>query len=448
MKKIARYLIWSFIVIQRLGGAAPSYAVEEDERPNFIVIVTDDQRYGTVKRFMPRTWSNIFEQGTYFSRGYVTTPISGPSRASILTGLYASEHGARHNNKAPEGETLGEVLKANGYHTGLVGKYLNGWRGEARPEYDYWVSFARGSIRYRTPKLNVNGVWSRHPGYLTTILGDYAERFIEEATAQPEPFFLYLAFNAPHIPSTPRKADKGRYKRIAKHRPLSFDERDRSDKPNWLRQIPKLNRSKINKIDRARQRELETLLAVDDVLDDLYKSLEARGELDNTVIFFLSDNGLFWGEHALTSKIAAYEEAVRVPYAVRYPSEFPAETNKSVIAANIDIAPTIYDLAGIEHKTSGRSLRRLLRGVEDRDAIYIEGFRKSGPRKPFFGVHAGTSVFIKNKEDIHELYDLILDPYQLYNRAYEPVYAAAVEAFLKRLDQFNPDPFKDLPKRR
>src|SRR5262245_30752619 len=149
-----------FAVVLFLVSCLPQTR-SDDNRPNFLVIITDDQRYDTMQ-YMPRTQELIFDQGVTFVHGYITTPLCCPSRASILTGMYAHNHEVYDNDRELNSRTMIDDLDENGYYTGLVGKYLNTWKGEARPEYDYWVSFSRGESRYNNPLLNVNGEWIRH----------------------------------------------------------------------------------------------------------------------------------------------------------------------------------------------------------------------------------------------------------------------------------------------
>ena len=168
------------LLLARSCGNAPSTAAVA-ERPNFLIIITDDQCYDTLGSFMPRTQARIFNEGVQFTKAYVTTPLCCPSRASILTGMYAHRSGVRVNSDSLRKTTFADRLHEAGYFTGLVGKYLNSWDGSARPEFDFWVAFAGGGSRYFNPRLNVNGSWSERQGYMTYILRDYALRFLNDA---------------------------------------------------------------------------------------------------------------------------------------------------------------------------------------------------------------------------------------------------------------------------
>ncbi len=226
-----------------------------DKRPNFLVIITDDQRYDTMQ-YMPQTQAKIFDQGVTFSHGYISTPLCCPSRVSILTGMYAHNTKVRTNGVKNENRTLIEDLKAKGYYTGLVGKYLNSWDGTARPEYDFWVSYFKGESPYIDPDLNVNGVWREHIGYITDILGTYSMKFVEDAVGQRKPWILFYTPIAPHDPSIPDPKDTGLFPNLAPNRPPNFNESDVSDKPLWLQQKELLTPEEIQTLDQYRRNQI------------------------------------------------------------------------------------------------------------------------------------------------------------------------------------------------
>ncbi len=167
-------------------------------RPNILIILSDDQRYDTMQ-YMPRTAARIFNEGIAFPNAYVTTSWCCPSRASILTGMYAHEHGVRVLTDPLKRETFIEHLHKAGYYTGQIGKYLNSWDGSARPEFDFWVASSGGDTHYFNQKLNVNGTWSVHPAYLTHVLRDYALDFLRRAAKHEKPFVLLFSPSAPHF---------------------------------------------------------------------------------------------------------------------------------------------------------------------------------------------------------------------------------------------------------
>jgi arylsulfatase A-like enzyme len=404
-----------------------------DERPNFLIIITDDQRYDTMQ-YMPNTQALIFDQGVTFEKGYVTTPFCCPSRASILTGMYASNHWVHKNEEALKFRTMVEDIHRNGYYTGLVGKYLNSWKGEKRYEYDFWVSFWGGTMKhYYDPDLDVNGTWSKHTGYATYLFRDYVIQFLEQASNQRKPFLLIYAPNAPHAPFTPAQEDVNTLTDLPPHRPENFNEEDVSDKPLSIANQHLLSEEDIEGLEKTRRRQILTLIALDRTMPDIINKLEEIGELDNTVIIFLSDNGKHWGEHRLTSKSTAYEESVRVPFALRYPDLVPVPyIDDSHLVANIDIAPTIYELSEtrMPNTVDGLSLVGLLNGTTTwRDMLLLEAWPDRGH---WSAVHTGNTIYIETEGDLSEFYNLTLDPFQMTNLINDAQY----QEIIARLKQY------------
>jgi len=418
------------ILIFTISGCGTLF--KKDERPNFLVIVTDDQRYDTMQ-YMPQTQSLIFDQGVAFSNAYITTPLCCPSRSSIFTGMYAHNHGVLDNGMDLNQTTLMEIMHKNGYYTGLVGKYLNSWNGEPRPEFDYWVSYQYGETRYNNPRLNVNGEWIRHEGkYITYSLGDYAMDFLDKFAAKRKPFVLLWTVNAPHDPSTPASQDKYLPLDLPPRLP-SFNEADMSDKPAWMaseEKTPLLNEADINEVDTFRRNQILTLYSLDRTLAKVINKLSETGELDNTMIIFLSDNGRQWGEHRQVAKNTVYDESTRVPFAIRYPPLVKQPYTENGIIANIDIAPTIYELAGIPipAEVDGSSLVGLLTHTGTwREGVLLEGWP---PRATYAAIHTEGYLYAETTNDSYapegavqmELYDMEKDPYQMDNVANQPEY--------------------------
>ena len=400
--------------------------LQKDDRPNFLIIISDDQRFDTME-YMPETQSRIFDQGVTFSNGFVTTPFCCPSRSSILTGLYAHNHYVHQNNDKLLLPTVVENLHKNGYYTGLVGKYLNSWNGDTRPEFDYWVSFFGGTMNnYYNPELNVNGTWSKQTGYSTYLFEDYAKEYLTKATEQRKPFFLIFAPNAPHAPYTPLKEDKGLYTDLPPHRPPNYNEVDMSDKPASIADKPLLTEKDSVEIETLRRRQILTLTSLDRSIGEIMKTLEETGELDNTVIIFLSDNGKHWGEHRLETKSTAYEEVVKVPFAMRYLPLIPTPYVEDKLVANIDIAPTIYELS--ETKTpevmDGQSLVQLLkRSGEWRTHLLLEAWPDRGH---WAAIRTDQFIYIETENDKSEFYDLKVDPYEMESAINDPSYQSII----------------------
>jgi len=408
---------------------------KNDPRPNFLIILSDDQRFDTMQ-FMPKTQELIFDQGVTFPHAYITTPLCCPSRSSILTGMYAHKHGVLDNDMELTMETFITILHENGYYTGLVGKYLNSWDGEARPEFDYWVSFAHGESRYYNPRLNVNGTWERHTDqYITDALGGYAQEFLTKAAKQNKPYVLLFAANAPHDPATPANEDKDKLQDLPAYRPASFNEEDMSDKPLWMSQKPFLNETEIAEVEKFRRNQNLTLLSLDRAIEKIMSTLTETQTLDKTMVFYLSDNGKHYGEHRLTSKNTFYEEAVRVPFAIRYPALIPKPYIDDRVVSNIDIAPTLYELAGlpIPENIDGLSLAGLFNPeVKWREGVLLEGWP---PRGFYSAIHTEQYVYAETVGDTAELYDLQIDPFQLNNLVQDPAYQKIKEHLKSLLEQ-------------
>ncbi len=410
----------------------------KEERPNFLIIYTDDQRYDSMWQ-MPRTQELIFEQGVTFNHGYITTPLCGPSRCSILTGMYAHSHEIRESQDSGFDETtFAKYLQDDGYYTGLVGKYLNEWRvkDEPKPEFDYWRAIFGGQSRYNNPDIMVDGEWVRHQGqYITDAFGDYCLEFIENAAKKLKPFCLYFAPNAPHEPATPADEDKFLAIDLPEF-PPNFSEEDISDKPNWLQEkVSLLSDEEIHRINEFRNDQLLSLRSLDRNIERIIQKLEEEKLLDKTVVIFLSDNGKLWGEHRMTTKNSFYEEASRVPFALRYPPLVPTPYIEDKPVANIDIAPTLYDLARvpIPEEVDGVSLvPLLLAGDMQRAGVLIEGWPGRGH---YAAYHVGSYVYAETGGDKSEFYDLEKDPYQLENAIDNPAYQELIAEMKVALDE-------------
>ncbi len=439
-KKIYR-LVVLFVALSMLASCTG--LVPRSNRPNFLLIISDDQRYDTMQ-WMPQTQALLFDQGVTFAKGYDPTPVCCPSRASIFTGLFAHNDRVRTNQDKLKLETFMSVLHQNGYYTGFDGKYLNSYLGEPRPEFDFWVSEAGGVASYNDPNLNVNGTWAVHPGYLTYIFRDYALQFLDQASQQSKPFLLVYSSRAPHAPAVPAPEDKNLLQDLPPYRPPSFNEADVSNKPGSISGMPLMTTTDIANNDHYRRNQILSMTSLDRTVGDIINKLKAMGQLDNTAIFYISDNGVHWGEHRLSAdKGSAYEEAIRIPFAMRYPPLVPKPYVEDHLVANIDIAPTILDLAGISPPWTmdGMSLVKLLKGEGAwRDHLLIEGWPARGY---WTGIHTDRYVYIETENELSELYDLQTDPYEMNNLIHDSQYQSLIadlkaELEIERLPRITP----------
>jgi N-acetylglucosamine-6-sulfatase len=327
------------------GGTADTGA----EKPNILLIVTDDQAWSQfTPQLMPAVFREIVDRGVLFDRAYVNSPLCCPSRASILTGLYQHHHGVLLNETPLERPTIVQALNEVGYRTMLSGKYLNSWPCEPRPEFDRWVCVGEGRSSYTevNPMVNTDGEWDQRSGFSSEILADEAVDFVEEGG----PWFLLYAPTAPHFPGDdPRYASLP----VPLHRPSSYDE-DTSDKPRYGNGPPMSEAEKAH-IDSIWLNVTRTARALDDSIARLLAAIP-----DETYVIFLSDNGYLFGEHGRSGKEAPYEESIRVPFAVRFPEATPGETSQALVM-NVDIAPTIAEIAGLPWSSDGLSLLPLVR---------------------------------------------------------------------------------------
>ena len=471
------------------GGLLPQLPVNrppEVEKPNIVLILTDDQRYGTVTEeavpgtgtpYMPRVSSLLADRGLSFSRAMVTTSLCCPSRASILTGKYAHNHGVLNNgsnadppdggfpafHEGDEDSTIATWLSDAGYRTGLIGKYLNQYGsasydtdgdGELEledqiyvpPGWDNFRAFL-WEPRYFDYRLNIDGNEiaddfpepdGDNPGYAanysTDVLKEHALEFIQASADDDKPFFLYFSPYAPHLPATPALRHEDAFTDIQPYNSDivgSFNEEDVSDKPAWIQDnLSLLDTDELDWVAELRLRQLQSTLAVDDAVGEIVKQLEILGELDNTVIVYTSDNGIMWGEHRIgragrLKKANAYEEAIRVPLIFSGPGVRTGTTD--LIGSNIDLAPTIAELAGVTPPADvdGRSLLPLFSGQPTswRNDLLIEHLKEGWSYIPTYqalytdspevGRYKFVEYYDKDENlDERELYDLDDDPYE------------------------------------
>jgi len=369
-----------------LAGSLAACGVRRRRRPNLLVILTDDQRpdamscYGAPSplNFMKTpNMDRLAAGGVRFRNMFVTTSLCSPSRASMMTGQYVHTHGVKRlrANLRPDAVIFPSLLKKAGYETGFVGKWHIGEDSDIpNPAFDYWAGI-RGQGRYFDPVLNINGRQAKEKGYSEDIFTNHAIEFIRRRRERP--FFLWLAHKAPHSPCTPPKHLEQLYEDVDVPVPATYEESP-ANKPAWFARChdhdyfhrllyPKPNYEKYVK-NYAR-----TLNSVDENLGRILDTLDEKGLTENTAIFYLGDNGHFLGEHQLYSKMLPYEESMRIPLLVRYPGFAPAEVNNDGIVLNVDLAPTILDLAGVPVPggMEGRSAKELLRGATP------EGWRRS-----------------------------------------------------------------------
>ncbi|XP_028274098.1 glucosamine (N-acetyl)-6-sulfatase (Sanfilippo disease IIID), b [Parambassis ranga] len=336
---------------------------------NIVLILTDDQdvQLGGLTP-MKKTKALIGEAGATFVNAFTVSPLCCPSRSSILTGRYPHNHEVRNNSlsgncsspvwqKGPESEAFPVYLGKQKYQTFFAGKYLNqygkkeaGGVEHVPPGWDQWHALA-GNSQYYNYTLSVNGKEEKHgdsyqEDYLTDLILNQSLRFLDDHSPQ-HPFFMMLSTPAPHSPWTAAPQYQKEFGNVQAPRDGSFDKLGK-DKHWLLRQpVSPMPNSTLTFLDNAYRRRWQTLLSVDDMVETLVKKLDGMKELDNTYIFYTSDNGYHTGQFSLPiDKRQLYEFDIKVPLMVRGPGIKPNQTLQAPVL-NIDLAPTIMDISGV-----------------------------------------------------------------------------------------------------
>lgn len=422
-------------------------------RPNVVLVITDDQRADTLD-LMPSV-QKLARQGVSFANAFTTTPICAPARAGILTGQHATSHGVIAN-LLPDGQggvtngafaldessTLGTWFQAEGYRTAHFGKYLNGYSfmSPAIPlGWDDWRVFVSEQSNFFDYAVNDNGVIRQYGSaaadYSTDVIRDFALEFIRANAASP--FLLVFTPYAPHGPSTPAPRHAGSLAALPLWRPPSWYE-DIADKPSWFRFFAVNNLNQLIQHDVQVQKQRETLLAVDEALAAIDARLERLGLTDNTLVVFMSDHGLLWGEHRWTGKQVPYEESIRIPLVLRYPLRLPIDEVRDEFAVHYDVTPTLTDLAGVPatHPMDGRSLVDAIEGAPDwRQDFVVQHFVGGFTVPPWDLLRTDRYKYVRHPNHIDELYDLAADPYELDNLAEIPQYSPLLADLADRLDE-------------
>lgn len=445
---------------------------EAQRKPNFVVIMTDDQDDLGWIQYLPFTRNLLAKQGLTFKNSFTDLPLCCPSRASFLTGQSSTNHGITFNSPpnggyvafAPrERNSLGVWLQESGYRTGFIGKILNGF-GESNPAHimpgwdDFQALIPAGypeeSGGFFNVQMNENGRLKVYGDsareYITDVIARKGVEFVARYAQRPKPFFLLLTPGAPHtggINKPPHAAPRhtGVFADLDFPIRSNFNEASVSDKPGHIRDLPLLTAEEVLQITRIYQKRLESLLAVDDMVRELYHALRTRGELENTFFILTSDNGFSLGSHRWVQKQLPYEESLRVPLIVRGPN-LPHNQSRDQLVTNLDIVATVMALAKATttrgQLLDGRSLLPLFRdgSIAWRSAFAIHGSRKltRSEQMSIFGVRSKRYKYIRSISNVYgneeEFYDLVEDPYELANRIGVERYGATIR-FLRILSK-------------
>lgn len=446
------------LLIKQIDGTKPR---------NVIFILSDDHRYdfmgftGKVPWLETPNMDQLARDGIYCQNAFVSTSLSSPSRASILTGLYAHSHTVV-DNSAPDPENLiyfPEYIQGIGYQTAFFGKWhMGSSNDEPRRGFDHWESF-KGQGEYYNPTLNINGkrISYEDSAYITDLLTDHAIEWVKDRKSD-KPFFLYLSHKAVHAEFSPARRHRGKYAGKKIEYPPSFD----MTKPEPLNSVgknhklrnghhPDYDYGKGRVPDWVKEQRFswhgvdymynggmdfesfyykycETLSAIDESIGKIIACLKENNMYESTMIIYMGDNGFSFGEHGLIDKRHFYEESVKVPLLVSCPELFEGGKTESRMIQNIDIAPSILEIFGIRKPElmQGMSFINLLKG-EDlmwRDKIFYEYYwEENFPQTPTtFGIRTDKYKYIRywGIWDTNEFYDLEDDPDEMNNLIASP----------------------------
>jgi N-acetylglucosamine-6-sulfatase len=471
MKRSLRWL--SALAIGTLALPPILRTADAQPRPNIVVIVIDDLRwdeFGAAGHPWLKTPNidRLAREGAFLANSFHAVPLCSPNRATLLTGQYPSQHGiidnVARNRMSHRLETFPATLQKSGYETAFLGKWHMGNDPTPRPGFDLWAGLP-GQGRSIDPELYENGRLAVVKGYTTDILTDRAVAFINKPRTGP--FLVYLAHKAVHpdvkqlddgsvdpssdVGYVPAPRHLGTYEtQVLPRRPSVVKTLgDLGDKPAIRRALAYNATGDVTAIfgnveaadidETTIRRRAEMMLAVDEGIGRILAALEARGQLDNTVFVFSSDNGFFFGEHGLTTeRRLPYEESIRNPLIIRYPRVARAGSRPGQLALTVDLAPTLLELAGapIGAHIQGRSLVPVLRGDASvwRSSILVEFYTYENPfphlmDMDYRALRTDRYKYIHwvRHPDLDELYDLQTDPFELKNLAREPSAAALRE---------------------
>lgn len=446
----------------------------EARRPNVLFILTDDQRWDALslagnRHLKTPNIDRIGREGVYFRNAFCTTSLCSPSRASILSGLYAHRHGVIDNfTEYPQGfRSFPMVLQGEGYDTAYIGKWHMGEDNDMpRPGFNWFVTH-KGQGKYFDTEFCFNGERRETvKGYYTTVVTDMAETWLKRPRGG-KPWCLMIGHKAPHSFYVPEEKHARAFEAVRTPYPETAFMLD--DKPAWIRQrlytwhgiygplfdwrkrFPDDAPEAVKDFEAMNRAYWATLLSVDESVGRLYRLLQESGELDNTIIVFMSDNGILSGEHGMVDKRTAHEPSIRIVQLVRYPGLTPADrpvvVERQVLT--VDLAPSLLQVCGAPALTEchGRSWVKLVRAGDDSwrsSWFYAYNYEKQFPYTPNVRcVRTEQWKYTRyphgdGSPDRHleELYNIEFDPEERHNliakAKYAPV-AASLCAELARL---------------
>ena len=424
------------------GPSSPTQPVdlppvgERTGRPDVVVVLTDDQRRDTL-RYMPAVQRLLVAEGTRYTQAMVPTSLCCPSRATTLTGRYAHTSrvfgngdvgGARYGGwprffrTGAEQQTVAVRLHAAGYRTAMIGKYLNYFGDHVDtlagadytpPGWDEFVALNADHGAYYNYTLSDGSVHLNAPeDYSTDVFARRATDFVR-STPPTQPLFLFFAPYAPHAPYTPAPRHVDAFAGVLPPYTPPTIRQKLYTMPRWMAERRHFTQAAV---DRTRQRQHESLLAVDEAVAAIHEALRAGGRDRDTLFVFTSDNGYFWGEHRIIGKDSPYKESTYVPLVLRWPGRVPAGETSSRIVLNVDLAETITAAAGVGMATDGLDIL----GPSRRGGFVLEAMAGYNNRPAYCGWRTRHRMYVQWATGERELYDYRSDPAEARNLADRP----------------------------
>jgi N-acetylglucosamine-6-sulfatase len=441
-------LVMSAVVVL-LAAGCDAQEQKRPQRPNILFILTDDLDDNSQSiAHMENLRSLITNNGATLKNAYVTQSECCPSRASILRGQYPHNTGVTTNraedyaefvSSGREASTFATWIHDAGYQTAYFGKYLNGYdTTRIPPGWDRWFSDYGAT---KDQQFNDQGkvvTYNPNNHLFEDVLRDKTLKWLKDRDTS-KPFLALISTHAPHQPAIPAPRHANLFPGAELPKPPSFNEAQVSDKNEWVRQLPLLNPTQIEMMQRLYRNRLRVMEGVDEMLGAVVSQLRAQGELENTYIFFSSDNGFHMGEHRfIQGKETAYQEDIAVPMIVRGPG-VPAHVTRQQLVLNQDLAPTFADIANasVPNFVDGRSFLPVL-GDHPPDAwrsgflvqarITEKRLQLTMPMPQNFALRTARYEYIDYPSGKDELYDMDRDPYQLHS-----IYASPPEGVLAQM---------------
>ena len=438
------------------ASAQPLFNAGKKPR-NVIFILSDDHRYDFMgflnkpKFLKTPNMDRMAREGAYIKYATVSTALCSPSRASILTGQFAHRHGVVDNNsRVPAGTRFfPQDLQKAGWQTAFMGKWHMGHASdEPRPGFHKWISF-KGQGVYFNPTFNIDGKRVKRQGHICDLLADYALDWLKNERDQDRPFFLYLSHKAVHAMFEPAKRHHGKYDDVKLEYPksMAYTEENYKGKPRWVKEqrnswhgVDYMYHGQMD-FDTFYRRYCETLLSVDESIGRVIKYLEGNNLAEETLVMYMGDNGFVFGEHGLIDKRHMYEESMRVPFLAWCPGMIEPGSVIEELIQNIDIAPTVMDVAGLDtpERMDGQSFLPILQGKKTpwRDSAFYEYYwERNFPHTPTtHGVRTNRYKYIHYHGiwDIDELYDLRNDPEEMNNLIDSPEHQDLIKQLNNRV---------------